>query len=121
MRHESLKARGLGYKLEQIARPGDRVLRVVGCHRSAERDSSPFCNVIQHSLQQRAANIVEIDIDTIGAQRFKLASYCLRPMIDRMVVSQFINEPSALFITSGETDCAGAEVEADGCRAVVRL
>ena len=60
--------------------------------------------LIEHRRLHRAANILEIRIDAVGAGRLEFSPQIDRAMIDAIVEAQAVLHPQALVGTAGDAD-----------------
>mmetsp|Transcript_27806 Transcript_27806/g.51852 ORF Transcript_27806/g.51852 Transcript_27806/m.51852 type:complete len:284 (+) Transcript_27806:2774-3625(+) len=96
----------------QVAR-ACRACALVLADGAATNDAAPFVHQVQRGLQNLATDIVEIDVDPIGAGGAQGLEQPLGPVIDASVKAQFIGDKRAFVRTTRDAHNAAAQSFAD--------
>src|SRR6202030_2838626 len=75
---------------------------------TADRYAPIFIEQWQHRLPDRAANILEINVDAVWAGGRQLGGKIGGTVIDRRVEAQFVSDEGAFLRTAGNADRPGA-------------
>jgi len=81
---------------------------VVAGDGAAQHDAGPSRDAPQHLVQDRAAHVVEVDVDAIGTQRGEAPAYVFGLVVDGRVEAGFGGEPAAFLRAAGDADHAAA-------------
>lgn len=65
--------------------------------------------MVDGRLQRVAADIVEIDVDTIGTQRGDPAWYIFGLVVDAFIDAAIVEEPAAFYLPAGYADNAASQ------------
>src|SRR5215469_6849778 len=88
--------------------PGDSEVAFVHGNQPADGNAGERIEEGKHSLEYRASDILEIDVNTFRAGRRKTADQIRCPMVDAGVEAEFVGHVTAFLWSSGDADGVGA-------------
>ena len=86
------------------ARAGLGAARVVLRHRAAADDATAAAHLKQRGFEDRATDVVEVDVDPPGAGVAHRPREVPALVVDPRIEAQFVREPAAFVIRAGEAD-----------------
>src|SRR5262245_20573368 len=105
---EALHFRAADQDVYQIVRAGDGIRGVVLRNHSADADPRALVDHRQHGVQDFSADVVEVDVYAVRAGPLQRLTDVLGLVIDRGVEAQFVHDPFAFLVASGNADDAAS-------------
>src|SRR5262245_39417632 len=105
---EALHFRAADQDVDQIVGAGDGLRGVVSRDHSADADPRAQVDHRQHGVEGFSADVVEVDVYAVRTGPLQGFADVLGLVIDRGVEAQFVHDPFAFLVASGNADDAAA-------------
>src|SRR5215510_289109 len=105
---EALHFRAADQDVDQIVGAGDGLRGVVLRDHSADADPRALVDHRQHGVEDFSADVVEVDVYAVRTGPLQRLTDVLALVIDRGVEAQFVHDPFAFLVASGNADDATA-------------